>query len=106
MTRAALVIVVSMSFAPFAFAHHGGGTFDSSREVQYTGVLTRLDLVNPHSWIYFNVKEKDGTVTAHRCELRAATVLRRSGWTPEMFKPGQRVTIEASPDESIRRRAT
>ena len=34
----------------------------------------------------------------YRCEMRAATVLRRSGWTKEMFRAGQRITIQGSPD--------
>ena len=99
MNRTAVFLVVSMSCARIAAAHHGGGTFDSSKEIELKGVLTRLDLVNPHSWIYFNVTDKDGKVSAHRCELRAATVLRRSGWTPEMFRPGQRITVQGSPDK-------
>src|SRR5690606_21608834 len=37
-----------------------------------------------------------GKVIKYRCELRAATVLRRSGWTPEMFPTGSRVKIEAT----------
>jgi hypothetical protein len=98
MNRAAVFVVASLWFAPAASAHHGGGTFDGSKEIELTGTLTRLDLVNPHSWIYFDVTGKDGRVSPHRCEMRAATVLRRSGWTKEMFRPGQRITIQGSPD--------
>src|SRR5262249_26211260 len=63
-----LAIVVA-SAAP-AFAHHGGGTFDLSKSVTYNGTLTKVELVNPHSWLYFDVKEADGKVTHHRCEMR------------------------------------
>jgi hypothetical protein len=100
MHRAVLVIVLSLSFAPLAYAHHGGGTFDGSKEIRWSGVFTRLDLINPHSWIYFDVAGPDGKVTPHRCEMRAATVLRRSGWRPEMFRRGERLTIEGSPDRN------
>ena len=99
MTRTASLIVLFLSAAAAASAHHGGGTFDSSRAVTYTGVLTRIDLVNPHAWVYFNVTDANGKVGAFRCEMRAASVLRRSGWTKEMFKAGQKVTIEGSPDK-------
>jgi hypothetical protein len=95
---AAFAIAVSALTTPAA-AHHGGGSFDGSKAVEYKGVLRRLDLVNPHSWIYFDVTDANGKVSAHRCEMRAATVLRRSGWTMAMFKPGQRITIEGSPDK-------
>ena len=98
MTRATVFVALSLSLAQPAFAHHGGGTFDNTRTIELTGKLTRLDLINPHSWLYFDVTDKDGKVSHFRCEMRAATVLRRSGWKEEMFKPGQRITIEGQPD--------
>ena len=100
MTRAALTSVVLLVLVVPAAAHHGGGTFDGSRELRLTGTFTGLDLINPHSWIYFDVTGSDGTVTKYRCEMRAATVLRRSGWRPEMFKKGERLTVEGSPDRN------
>ena len=76
------------------------------KEIKLTGTFTGLDLVNPHSWIYFEVTGPDGKVTKYRCEMRAATVLRRSGWSPEMFEKGERLTFEAHPIATTRRRAT
>jgi hypothetical protein len=100
MTRTVVVVVACLWFVPPAAAHHGGGTFDNSREIRLTGTFTRLDLVNPHSWIYFDVTGPDGKVSSYRCEMRAATVLRRSGWSPEMFRAGERLTVEGSPDRN------
>ena len=68
-----------------AFAHHGPGTFELSKSVTYTGKLTRVDFVNPHSWLYFEVTDANGRVSKHRCEMRSAHTLRRSGWTKELF---------------------
>jgi hypothetical protein len=100
MIRAALLFSVLFALVSPAAAHHGGGTFDGSKEIKLTGTFTGLDLVNPHSWIYFDVKGPDGKVTKYRCEMRAATVLRRSGWSPEMFKKGEQLTFEGSPDRN------
>jgi len=44
------------------------------------------------------VKEADGKMSKHRCEMRSSHVLRRSGWTADLFPIGQGVTIEAAPD--------
>ena len=96
--RAAVLVVLSLSCARLTYAHHGGGTFDNSKAVTLTGKLTRLDLINPHSWVYFDVTEKDGKVNAYRCEMRSAHTLRRSGWSKDMFKMGQKVIVEGSPD--------
>ena len=100
MNRTTVVLLASLSVAPVASAHHGGGTFDGSKEIRLTGTFTRLDLVNPHSWIYFDVTGSDGKVSHYRCEMRSATVLRRSGWRPEMFRKGERLSFEGSPDRN------
>jgi hypothetical protein len=83
-----------------ALAHHGGSEYDLGKTVEFKGKLTRVDLINPHSWLYFDVTEKDGKVSHHRCEMRSVHVLRRSGWTRELFPIGQQVTIEASPNKT------
>jgi len=100
MTRTAIFVAAFVSFATLASAHHGGGTFDGSKELKLTGTFTGLDLINPHSWIYFDVVGPDGKVAKYRCEMRSATVLRRSGWSPEMFKKGEKLTFEGSPDRN------
>jgi hypothetical protein len=89
-----------LASAAVASAHHGFGTFDLSKSVTYTGKLTRLEFINPHSWLYFEVTDANGKVTKHRCEMRSAHTLRRSGWKEELFPIGQQVTIEAAPDRS------
>jgi Family of unknown function (DUF6152) len=96
--KAALITSFAMFTAP-AFAHHGGGSFDLTRSVTYNGTLTRVDLVNPHSWLYFDVTEPDGKVSHHRCEMRSVHVLRRSGWNKEQFPVGQSIVVEAAPDK-------
>ncbi|HEU4691099.1 MAG TPA: DUF6152 family protein [Vicinamibacterales bacterium] len=100
MIRASLLLAVVFALVSPVAAHHGGGTFDGSKEIKLAGTFTGLDLVNPHSWIYFDVKGADGKVTKYRCEMRSATVLRRSGWSPEMFKKGEPLTFEGSPDRN------
>ncbi len=81
-----------------AAAHHGFGNFDRSREVSLEGAITKIDFVNPHAYVYFEATNPDGTKVAKRCEMRAATVLRRSGWSAEMFKTGELIKIEGAPD--------
>jgi hypothetical protein len=83
-----------------AFAHHGGAEYDLGKTVEFKGKLARVDLINPHSWLYFDVTEKDGKVSHHRCEMRSVHVLRRSGWTKDVFPVGQQITIEASPNKT------
>ncbi len=98
MIRKFTFVVASIAAAAPAHAHHGGGTFDLNRSVTYNGVLTRVELVNPHSWLYFDVTDANGKVSHHRCEMRSVHVLRRSGWNKEQFPVGKDIIVEAAPD--------
>jgi hypothetical protein len=100
MTARSIYIVAAALIAAPAAAHHGVGTFDTRTEITIEGVVTRVDFINPHSWLYLDVTDADGRTAPWRCEMRSATTLRRSGWTPEMFKPGERVTINGAPDRN------
>jgi hypothetical protein len=100
MTRSAAFIVVFMASTLPAFAHHGSGTFDLSKSVTYAGKLTKIELINPHSWLYFDVTDPTGRVSHHRCEMRSVHVLRRSGWSKELFPVGHGITVEAAPDRA------
>lgn len=94
-----LLASVLAAMPQVALAHHGIVNFDMNKEVEVTGTITGVRFVNPHSWVYFDVTGEDGRVAASwKCELRGATVLRRSGWTPEMFARGTRITITGAPD--------
>src|SRR5262245_15441330 len=83
-----------------ALAHHGGAEYDLGKTVEFKARLTKVDLINPHAWLYFDVTEKDGKVSHHRCEMRSVHVLRRSGWEAKQFPIGQQITIEASPNRT------
>jgi Family of unknown function (DUF6152) len=100
MIRTGLIVACVAASAGSALAHHGFGTFDLSKSVTYTGKLTRLEFINPHSWLYFEVTDAGGKVQKYRCEMRSAHTLRRSGWAAELFPMGQQVTIDANPDRN------
>lgn len=97
MSRTILFLFVLSSLL---LAHHGGAEYDLGKTVEFKAKLTKVDLINPHAWLYFDVTESDGKVSHHRCEMRSVHVLRRSGWTKELFPVGQQITIEASPNRT------
>ena len=80
-----------------AQAHHGFGLFQLDIKKEWEGTLTKMNLVNPHSYMELDVVEADGNVLHMRCEMRAATLIRRSGWSTDMFKVGAHVKIEGNP---------
>jgi hypothetical protein len=90
---AATVAAVGLAAASPTLAHHGLGRFDRTKQVEFTGVITSIDFVNPHSYLHFDVARADGGTLAMRCEMRAATLLRRSGWSEAMFVKGATATV-------------
>jgi hypothetical protein len=81
-----------------AEAHHGIANFDLNSDIELKGVITEVEFLNPHSWVHLSVEGTNGETVAWRCEMRGATVLRRSGWTEDMFATGSEITISGSPD--------
>jgi hypothetical protein len=95
--RSSLIVLASSALTAPALAHHGIGRFDPTGYIELEGTLTDLDFVNPHAYVHFDAVTDDGSVLAMSCEMRAATVLRRSGWSPEMFLPGVAIKITGRP---------
>src|SRR5688572_32630828 len=93
-----LFSIAGVAFAADASAHHGIANFDLNKDISISGTVSKLAFVNPQSWLYVNVVGADGKSTEWQCEMRAATVLRRSGWSEAMLAPGTAVTITGSPD--------
>ena len=91
---AVALAATSLAFTQPAAAHHGFGEFDRSQPVEIEGVITGIDFVNPHAYLHLDVDAGDGETIAMRCEMRAATLMRRSGWSEEMFVIGAEARIE------------
>jgi len=78
-------------------AHHGTGTYDSSKSVTLSGVVTEFAFTNPHVALYFDVKDPSGKMVNWAIEMNSPGVLRRAGWTKATFKAGDQITITVRP---------
>ena len=93
----AVVAVGVIGMCVPAAAHHGTGTYDSSKSVTLSGVVTEFAFVNPHVALYFDVKDATGKVVNWAIEMNSPGVLRRAGWTKATFKAGDQITITVRP---------
>lgn len=91
--RAAGCLAGTLAMAAPALAHHGFGLFDRTKPLEIQGTIKSIDFVNPHSYLNLDVVDAGGKPVAMRCEMRAATLLRRSGWSQEMFVVGAKATV-------------
>jgi hypothetical protein len=98
-TKLALTICIfglgTWSWAPAALAHHAfAAEFDANKPVNFKGTITKVEWVNPHSWLHIEVKQPDGTVVNWAIEAGTPNVLFRRGFTKETLKPGTEVVVD------------
>lgn len=95
--RLVISLLCLAGLADQTLAHHSiTPHFDPSQLATISGVVTEFKFVNPHSFIYLDVEQSDGSVANWNCELQAAVILRHSGWTKDLLAPGTRVTINGT----------
>ena len=87
------VIAVVLVLAGSTFAHHGLSAYDEKNPLTLKGTVTEFAWSNPHSQIYFDVKDDKGNVAHWACETLGPARLLRAGWTRHSLKPGDQITI-------------
>src|SRR5690242_3302140 len=91
----ALMLFSLLWTAAPAFSHHSfAAEYDGTKPIKLTGVVTKFDLSNPHSWIYFDVKDADGKVVNWAFETASGANLFRRGFRKDSVPPGTVITIE------------
>lgn len=93
LAMAAAIYVVTVTPAR---AHHSfAAEFDITKPVTLVGKVTKLEWTNPHAYVYVDVAdEKTGAVTSWEIEMGSPNGLTRLGWTRNLLKAGDGVTIE------------
>src|SRR5919109_893411 len=87
------VLIALLLTASVVTAHHSFAMFDKTVERVVTGKVVRWAFNNPHSWLYVNVKNKDGSETLWGFEGSSPTQLIQRGITGSSFEPGNTVTV-------------
>ena len=94
-TLIAVVGGVMLAAALPILAHHSiSAEFDPTKTVTVTGVVTKLDWMNPHIWVYIDSKDASGKVAKWQFEGGPPNSLRRNGWTRNSLKEGDTVKVE------------
>ena len=88
------VAMAMIALAPQASAHHSfAAEYNADNPVSLTGSVTKMAWINPHSWIYIDVKKTDGTVENWAVEAGPPGTLIRAGFSKESLAPGTVIKV-------------
>jgi hypothetical protein len=95
---ATVVVIVGLGMwggATSVSAHHAfAAEFDANKPVSFKGTITKMEWVNPHTWLHVDVKKPDGTVENWAVEAGTPNVLFRRGFTKESLLPGTEIVVD------------
>jgi hypothetical protein len=88
-------VVMTMAAVAPVLAHHAfSAEFDAKKPVKLEGVVSKMQWINPHAWIYVDVKRPDGKMETWMIEGGTPNTLFRRGFTKDSLKTGTHIVVE------------
>jgi Cu/Ag efflux protein CusF len=97
MKRLLLTCALALAASPALLAHHSFAAFDMAQTKTITGVVSRFDWTNPHTFIWVDVPNEKGVVESWAIEGMSPNYLGRRGWSKHSVKPGEKITVTIHP---------
>jgi hypothetical protein len=92
-----LAALATAAAAAPALAHHSfAAEFDADKSIEITGVVTKVEWANPHTYFYIDVENDDGEYENWAIEMGSPNGLMRRGWHRNTLQIGDTVTISGS----------
>lgn len=96
------IYIFSLITSQQAIAHHAfAAEFDGNKPVHLKGTVTKMEWINPHSWLHVSVKDSKGSITIWKIEAGSPNTLFRRGFTKESLKTGTEITVDGFQSKHI-----
>lgn len=96
-TRFSLVLAAALACSGFSGrvpAHHStAAEFDTHKPITFSGIVKKVQWMNPHIYTHVEVRKADGNTVVYRVEGGPPNALYRQGWRMDSLKAGDRVTV-------------
>ncbi len=93
LTSFGVAVVLAVLFALPLAAHHSHGNYQMTEYTILKGTIKEIHWLNPHSWIYLEVKDEKGETVLWAMEGASVVQLRRRGWAADSLKPGDTISV-------------
>ena len=90
--QAGVAFMLAVATLP-ARAHHSHGNYDMTGYTTIKGTIKEVHWMNPHTWIYLDVKGPTGETDTWALEGASIVQLERRGWKKEMVKVGTNISV-------------
>jgi hypothetical protein len=98
MKSIACCFLVMATQLPVLMAHHSfAAEYDASKPISLSNAtVTKVEWMNPHIWVYMDVKDGAGNVAKWECEGGPPNTLTRGGWTKSVVQAGAVISLEGT----------
>jgi hypothetical protein len=89
----AAAVFALLAMTPPVRAHHSHGNYNMTAYTNLQGIVKEVHWLNPHTWVYLEVKDAKGEANIWALEGASVIQLERRGWTRDMLKVGSTISV-------------
>lgn len=93
---------VALGLLGTVLAHHSDAGYDQERVIGFEGTVTRFLWRNPHITVYVETRNEAGELIEWGVETGSTPIMMRSGWSRDVFAPGDVISVRGHPDRQHR----
>jgi hypothetical protein len=90
----ALSAALLLSAVPLVAHHSFAAEYDNNKPIKFSGKVTKVEWLNPHIYVYVDVKDNGGATVNYAVEGGAPNGLFRQGWRKDTLKVGDTLSVE------------